>query len=536
MVAVAALAAALAPSFGCHPDSRRNVWAEVSGRRLLEDVPGLARASSDSAGVDATAAASAEDIPWPEGVLTREDAHRIALRHSPDVHAAAARLAAAAARVGQAQAEFWPTVALLHTSRRTFHTPANRNRLQTAVAPAPLLAADPSAGPLNLSTIINALRLPLFGSAHLKGDRNSFSEHSSSFSAVWTLYDGFARDARLAAALDLQRASVWGQRDIERILGLALDTAYHQAQLAAEELRIAEADEAFSLEQLEVTKKMAAAEKVTAADVGNFELRVTAARASVIAAVGARDAARVTLAELMGLPDCRWPEGLQLAPLDSPAFQLQMPDVEAWIERALRDRADLAQLNGVLDAERENLRAAVALYQPDVTLSASWGYDNTSNLRYTVQDQASAAGLEFRWDLFTGGARRHRVMEAQARVAEARALVQRKELQIAADVRAAIINLVNARQQVELGAQRLEIAVQNRGIVQAGYAAGKESLTRLNEAQRDYINADAELALARIRLRQALSDLYAAAGSNGSDEAGAEAGDDGRESDGAGSG
>ena len=39
---------------------------------------------------------------------------------------------------------------------------------------------------------------------------------------------------------------------------------------------------------------------------------------------------------------------------------------------------------------------------------------------------------------------------------------------------------------------------------------GKEPLTRLNEAQRDYVEADANLALARIRLRQAWTDLRAA--------------------------
>ncbi len=54
--------------------------------------------------------------------------------------------------------------------------------------------------------------------------------------------------------------------------------------------------------------------------------------------------------------------------------------------------------------------------------------------------------------------------------------------------------------------------MENRRIIQAGYAAGKETLVRLNEAQRDFFTSDADLALSRIQLRQAWSDLHAAAG------------------------
>ena len=53
--------------------------------------------------------------------------------------------------------------------------------------------------------------------------------------------------------------------------------------------------------------------------------------------------------------------------------------------------------------------------------------------------------------------------------------------------------------------------------MEAGYRAGKDDLTRLNDAQRDVIRADANLALARIRLRQAWSDLAAAAATHGED-------------------
>ena len=78
-------------------------------------------------------------------------------------------------------------------------------------------------------------------------------------------------------------------------------------------------------------------------------------------------------------------------------------------------------------------------------------------------------------------------------------------------VRKAIIDLTNAQTQIRLHRETVATALENRRVVQAGYLAGKENLNRLNEAQRDLITADADLALARIRLRQAWSDLHAAA-------------------------
>ena len=47
--------------------------------------------------------------------------------------------------------------------------------------------------------------------------------------------------------------------------------------------------------------------------------------------------------------------------------------------------------------------------------------------------------------------------------------------------------------------------------------AGKSSLVRLNEAQRDLVQTEVDLARARIRLRQAWSDLRAAAGAYAED-------------------
>lgn len=463
---------------------------------------------------DASGATSGEPA-WPaDGMLTLEQAEGVALRSNPDIHAALARFEAAQARVGQAQSAFWPLIAFGHKSARTFHTPASRNRLALGLQPAPVLASQPSSESLfDLSTILNALRRPLFGGNDAAGDRNSFSEHSASMSVSWTVYDGFVRDARARAAKHVEEAARSSREDARRLILQALRTAYHQAQLGEEQLRIARADETFSREQLEVTRKLFEAHKVGGADVGNFELRATAALANVTAAEAVRRTGLVLLAELMGVSGAAFPEGVQLSPLSpESAEELAAPDGEAWIARAAEHRPDLRQFHSLVRSEEENIAAARGLYQPIVSVSGSWGFDRTSNLEFSVEDQSTAAAVELRWDLFTGGLRRQTVLEAAARKREAEALLRSRRLAVEADVRRAIIDVEQAQREIVLQEQSVRISMENRRIVQESYQAGKESLTRLNEAQRDFIAADAELALARIRLRQAWTSLYAAAG------------------------
>lgn len=448
----------------------------------------------------------------PAGVLTVEAARSAAVRANPDVHAAQARLETAAARIAEARARYYPTVVFTHDSTRTFHTPASRNRLATSLQPSPSVPPSIEGNNLVLTTLLNALRLPFFGLGDAEGDSNSFSEHSTAFTMTWTIFDGFVREAQILSAKYLHRASMESLIDVQRLIVRAVDSAYHRVQLAQEQLRIARADEVFSEEQLQETRKLQAAGRATTADVDNFRVRVLAAQANVSGAEGQRETGRVILAELMGLPDSALPSDIALSPLDEETpVELEPVNPSPWLEYAVADRPDVLQLQEILKSEEEIVRAAKGAYQPKVLASGSWGYDRASNLHYEDDDQSSAAAVEFRWELFTGGALDARVREAEGRRAEAAANLNRLRLSVQAEVRKAVIDLSNAQTQIRLNRETVATAFENRRIVRAGYLAGKENLNRLNEAQRDFITADADLALARIRLRQAWTDLHAAA-------------------------
>jgi outer membrane protein TolC len=446
------------------------------------------------------------------GVLTLEDARTIAIRANPDIHAAQARLGNATWRIAEARARYFPTVAFSHNSTRTFHTPASRNRLDTLLQPATPAPADIETGDPLVTTLLSALTQPLFGADDPKGLRSPFSEHSTAFGATWTVFDGFVREAQLLAAKHLQRASISALVDVERLIIQAVDTAYHRVQLAQEQLRIARADERFSQEQLDETEKLRAAGRATTADVDNFRVRVLAAQANVTAAEGARETGRVALAELMGLAAGTLPQDLQLASLaEETGEDKAAVEPEPWLERAINNRPDIQQLEDLLKRDEEQVRAARGLFMPNIAVSGSWGFNRTSNIHYSVEDQSTAAAFELQWELYTGGARRARVRQAESARAETAAKLNRLRLSVHSEVRQAVIDLRNEQEQIGLRREALETAAENRRIIQVGYVAGKETLTRLNEAQRDFITADADLVLARIRLRQAWSDLHAAA-------------------------
>jgi outer membrane protein TolC len=480
--------------------------------------PQAARAATaNNQGPSAVSAANpdSQTLAPLSGELTLEEARQRALRANPDVHAAQARIEAAFARIGEAQAAYYPNLLLTANSSRTFLAPGLIGRVTPPINPfLPFLPFAPTQDTLTFGSLLTALSQPLLQPRGLGGgDSNAFSQHSMTTTVTWTLFDGFVRRARVLATRANHQAAQRERANVERLILSAVDTAYYQTQLGREQLRVAMADEAFSREQLAETEKMVQAGIAARDDVLNFQVRVLAAQAQVTASTGARDMGRVLLAELMALPDVMWPDGLEVAPLAEEASEdLMKPDVEAWTQQALTRRNDLAAAEFRVQSAAANIRLARGQFNPTLNLSGSYGFEKRSTFELSEDDQSAAGGLEMRWQIFTGGFRTSQLRRAEAERREAAAQLERTRNAVRSEVQRAIIALRDAQQQVALQRLTLEAAGENRRIVQAQYVAGRATLVRLNEAQRDYVQADANLATARIRLRQAWSDLRTAAG------------------------
>lgn len=453
-------------------------------------------------------------ILLPKDLLPLTVARQIAVSANPNVHSALARLEGAWARIAEARARFYPIISFTHTSARTFHRPVSRSNIGTLFQVAPIDVAEENTQDIALRAITNAIS-PLFGQNNPRGNTNPFSEHSTAFTVSWNVFDGFVREAQALAARHLSNAANYFLSDVRRLILRSVDTAYFQVQLAQEEVRIAQADVTFSRDRFEETKRLQAAGRASQADVDNFRVRMLTAQAKATAARGLRDSGRVVLAELMGIEGALIPDSLALSLLETETeAEMSIPDSQSLLTQALNNRPDLAQLFEIIESESEKIRAVEGLFYPTLAVSGSWGFDRGSTLRYRRDDQSTAGALELRWDLYTGGTRHARVRQARAACADARARWQRLRLAVSSEVRTAIIDVSDAQEQIRLQSESLTTSLENRRIIRVGYSAGKETLTRLNEAQRDYIEADANLARARIRLRQAWSDLRAAVSAN----------------------
>jgi outer membrane protein TolC len=454
------------------------------------------------------------NVEWSGGDITPEQAREIALRDNPDLHAAIARFQAASARIGEAQASYYPTVSLGHSSTRTLFVPASRARFANPVLNQPTLSI-PVSQDENVAAVtqfFDLLRRPAFLD-DADGSSDTFSEHSTSISFNWTIFDGFAREARVLASRHATNAADSAVANARRLIAQSTERAYFEIQLAHEQLRIARADEEFNREQLEFVQKQKEAEKAIESDVLNFELRYEAAKADVVNANGRIKTGRIVLAELMGMKDAQLPESMSIPQLSAESSSdLSTPETMSWLTLAVQQRPDLQFERSLHKQRGELVRAGQALYLPNISIQGSYGFDHSSNVAYSSDDQSSAVGIELAWQLFTGGLRHSQVARLMADEREQEDRLRAKLLNIQSEVRQALVQVEIAQEQVRLQRKNIERAEKNRKLVQQAYRAGKVGIVRLNESQTDLIRTQANLAMARVQLKLAWTDLNASAG------------------------
>ena len=89
-------------------------------------------------------------------------------------------------------------------------------------------------------------------------------------------------------------------------------------------------------------------------------------------------------------------------------------------------------------------------------------------------------------------------------------------LEVVTEVRDAWANCRNNRRQVQLFQEIARSVQEQRDLVYSEYQNGRETITRLNEAQSELVSAHSRLAAAQAALRKAQAQLDAAVNSRGS--------------------
>ena len=458
-----------------------------SGARLraLATIASIAIASS-AAAAQQSEAAPPGPAAQPGAVipLSLGDAARLAARQSALAQGARLRADEAEARVRQRRADLLPTVSsYVQEAGRTFNTSTLGIDFPATPGNPPLF--DPRGqveGPVNTLDVRGRVQQNLLDLSAIGRVRQAQAQARSSNADA----DATAEQAATVAT-----------------------NAYVRAMRADADLRARQADTVLATELLRIAQSQLQAGTGIGLDVTRARAQLAATRASLIGSRNARDHAHLDLLRSLALP-----LGTDVALTDSlsPAATTEaIPDEAALVAQALSNRPDLVAEEERIRAAKQGLSAIKAERLPSLGLVADDGVigKNGAKLLNTY-----TWGLQVTLPIFDGFKREARVQEQQSVVKEAEIRRRDLEQQAQVDVRGALLDIANAREQLDAATERLRLAeqevVQARDRFNAGVAGNADvvNASLALTASRTLVN-DAETAyqLARVSLARAIGSV-----------------------------
>lgn len=493
--------------------------------------------------------------PGPDQqILDLHTAQAIALEANPSLQATAERVEQAKQRVRQARALWYPFLDVTGSATKTYLAERDYRDAKNSVS-RPFVSAFVSStqarwtggirsyvgwvnsilagGPVSVTPVPvgtgmlgltqDAATFGLQAGAARNRIDESFESYRMSVVASWIVFNGFERKFSVAESKFGLKESDAAYREAQRLLLSAVAQTFYAAQLGRENIAIAEADEAFNMRQLVEAKARRQKGTGSKSDVLNFEVRVNGARASLIRAHQDFHTALIALSELLAFEGSEFPEDYVLAELASESLEdLEPPAGRALVDLAELNRPDLEQSQYQVERTRATIGRRRAPFYPSVTTSAAKVAERSNNAEFREDDFSTSLGLDIRYNLFAGGGNVARLREAKSQNREAERILHSTELQVASEVLQSAEDLVAAQQQLVLQRANAVFVAENRDLVEKEFEAGVASLVRLNEAQRDLIAAQANLALARVQLQLAWHNLRTATAETLGDHAVAE--------------
>ena len=410
---------------------------------------------------------------------------RIALEQNPSIQAALERVVQAEQRIVQARSSYWPNV-------------------QGAVSASRVALSDRDFDQ-------NQAMAKLFDPNAVAEDPQD--QFTAGLTATLLLFNGLKRHFTFLAAQHDYQQNLWAEQDVERQLLFAVSQAFYNAQLAQANIRIAEADESFQRRQLQEAEARQRLGTGSLSDVLNFKVRLNTARANGIRARENFQAAQAGLAALMGFESAALPPGTSLVSLtQEKPDELEIPVLDNALAYALEHRPDLLQQEYLFKQASAQVKVKQGEFFPEVSLQGDISGFRPEDGAFEADDFGHSISLNLTYTLFNGGRRRAAIRESRSLQREVRQSLDNLQLELASEIQQTIVALAAARQQLLLQRDNVDLVRSTRKLVEKEYAAGVGSLVRLNEAQRDVVRAESELALALVSLRQARIDFQSGTG------------------------
>lgn len=392
--------------------------------------------------------------------LTLQSAIDRALRDSPVVHAATAAEGEATAGVDQARAGWLPRVEYVESWQRSnqpvfvFGSLLSQSRFTTG------------------NFALDALNHP-----------DAVSNYRGGLTIEQPVFDPSQRARMKAAQLGRDIASLSGS-SARHDVALAVTRAYGNVLVADAARRAAEAAVKFAQEDLALAERRRDAGLVTDADVLALRVHASGMEARVIQATGDATVARAALNEAIGAPLDAVFAVDEVPVVSAPAT----PAAPAALEQtALANRESAKQAAAATALATANRGAVVGAFIPQVSFQGGYEFDGAD---LSNRQTWWAAGVQVRWNVFSGLADRARLRAADEAIARARADEQRAQNGVRLDVRSALAQLQAARGREQVGRAAVDQAREAQRIVRDRYEAGLMGITDVLRASNTLLDAE----------------------------------------------
>src|ERR1700722_6490215 len=326
----------------------------------------------------------------------------------------------------------------------------------------------------------------------------------------YTIFDFGARRGRIGAQSARLLAANFGFNDVHRRLIFQVEQAYYRllnasAQDVAARVSLANAEAVQQAAEERLRNGLA-----TLPDVLEARSATAQSQYDLQAVLGAEESARGDLATALGAP------AATMIPVE-PLSEVPTPEsigetVELAINRALDERPDLlAEVAGVRVAEAQRKEAGAAYY-PSLNIRANpsaqslYLQQQTLRMGHTA-DLTGGVALSLNWTVFDGGARRSRLMQAEAEVRGAESQVGAVRNSIEDEVWTAYSNLNTAFRQRQAATALLVSATQSYAAALESYNYGVRNLLDVTAAQKLLAQARSADILSRTQVLTSLADL-----------------------------
>jgi len=350
---------------------------------------------------------------------------------------------------------------------------------------------------------------------------------SPSMSASLLVFDSFQREMNLLAARHSWKQTEQIEQDARRLLLQNVAYAYNTVMLAKAQRNIALEDMRYNRQLLKETELKYGVGASTLSDVLNFKVNYNNAESNLYTANYSFASAKYALAALMGLTEGTIPDDIEF-PEQLASDGEMLADESVYLDAALSNRPDLKALREALEASKFSYYSSIAAFGPTVTANLSLGYTNSathySPYHYDTYTQhrgitrnrysTFSTGVNVSWDLFSGGSTFFNMRASQAAMEQAEYQLADQWITVINDVRTAYENYIVSLKTVKLYQKNLEAVRKMRDLVDDEYEAGNCAITRVNEVQREFVNAETFLAQAVVSMHNAKAQILAATNAN----------------------